>query len=228
MSKSELQDPGSDLRDSLERWAERMGCGLLVLFGSEAMGRASRGSDLDLAISFDPLPTVEDRLRIVGEIQDLCAPRSPDVVFLRPETEPVLRFEIFRNGETLYEREQGLFDGIGRLIRVDVPAAAFGTWIEGMSALWRLSSADARMADLRPAIEERLAIGAGLLARRQIDEGEARGYANPDRVRGAWLSAGLTRMDDQQHALSGLLYASDAIEGRSNRSPDVLLPGPAR
>ena len=102
-------DPGSDVRDSLERWAERKGCGLLVLFGSEAMGRARRGSDLDLAISFDPLPTAEDRLRIVGEIQDLCAPRSPDVVFLRPETDPVLRFEIFRNGETLYEREQGLF-----------------------------------------------------------------------------------------------------------------------
>ena len=86
-----------------------MGCGLLVLFGSEALGRAGRGSDLDLAISFDPLPTAEERLRIVGEIQDLCAPRSADVVFLRPETDPVLRFEIFRNGEILYERERGLF-----------------------------------------------------------------------------------------------------------------------
>ncbi len=109
MTGSELQAPGSDLRDSLERWAERMGCGLLVLFGSEALGRAGRGSDLDLAISFDPLPTAEERLRIVGEIQDLCAPRGADVVFLRPETDPVLRFEIFRNGETLYERERGLF-----------------------------------------------------------------------------------------------------------------------
>ena len=92
----------------------------------------------------------------------------------------------------------------------------------------RVITADERMADLRPAIEERLALGAGLLARRQIDAGEAREYTNPDRVRGAWLSAGLTRMDDQQHALSGLLYASDAIEGRTNRSPDVLLPAPAQ
>ena len=104
----ELQDPGSDLRDSLERWAERRGCGLLVLFGSEALGRAKQGSDLDLAISFDPLPTAGARLRIVGEIQDLCVPRRADVVFLRRETDPVLRFEIFRNGETLYERERGL------------------------------------------------------------------------------------------------------------------------
>ena len=136
------------------------------------------------------------------------------------------RFGLLIRVET--QRRHGLFGGPGRLLRDEVPASAFGTWIEGMSALWRLSTADERMADLRPAIEERLALGAGLLARRQIDAGEAQGYANPDHVRGAWLSAGLTRMDDQQHALSGLLYASDAIEGRTNRSPDVLLTGPPR
>ncbi len=126
------------------------------------------------------------------------------------------------------QREHGLFGGPGRLLRSEVPASAFGTWIEGMSALWRLSTADPRMADLRPAIEERLAIGAALLMRRQIDAVEAGGYANPDLVRGAWLSGGLTRMDDQQHALSGLLYASDALEGRTNRSPDGLLTSPDR
>ena len=109
MAGSELQDPDSDLRGSLARWAERMGCGLLLIFGSEALGRARRGSDLDLAISFDPLPTAEERLRIVGEIQDLCAARNADVVFLHPETDPVLRFEIFRDGEVLYECERGLF-----------------------------------------------------------------------------------------------------------------------
>ncbi len=36
------------------------------------------------------------------------------------------------------------------------------------------------------------------------------------------------KMDDQQHALSGLLFAADAIEGRTNRSPDELLPVAAR
>ena len=136
------------------------------------------------------------------------------------------RFGLLIRVET--QRRYGLFGGPGRLFRDEVPASAFGTWIEGMSALWRLSTADERMADLRPAIEERLALGAGLLARRQIDAGEAQQYTSPDRVRGAWLSAGLTRMDDQQHALSGLLYASDAIEGRTNRSPDVLLSGTRR
>ena len=40
-------------------------------------------------------------------------PRSgadvPDLVFVTPTTDPVLRFEIFRDGEPLYERESGLF-----------------------------------------------------------------------------------------------------------------------
>ena len=126
------------------------------------------------------------------------------------------------------QRERGLFDGLGRLIRVDVPAAAFGTWVEGLSALWRLSVADPRMADLRPEIEARLEIGASLLARRQIGAEASADYARPDRVLGAWFVNGETRMDDQQHALSGLLFAADAIEGRTNRSPDELLPAAAQ
>ena len=125
------------------------------------------------------------------------------------------------------QREEGLFGGPGRLIRVEVPASAFGTWVEGMAALWRLSASDPRMADLRPQIEERLETGASLLARRQVDGAEAEGYARPDRVLGAWLVNGETRMDDQQHALSGLLFAADALEGRTQRSPDELLPVPA-
>jgi hypothetical protein len=28
-------------------------------------------------------------------------------------------------------------------------------------------------------------------------------------------------MDDQQHALSGLLYAADALDGRARREPDA-------
>ena len=50
--------------------------------------------------------------------------------------------------------------------------------------------------DLRPALEERLACGAGLLAARQVDGG-------PVEEAGAWFRDDVTRMDDQQHSLSG-------------------------
>ena len=124
------------------------------------------------------------------------------------------------------QREHGLFGGPGSLIRVHVRAAAFGTWIEAMGALWRVAAADPRMADLKPAIEERLRVGASLLAHRQTDGVEALGYPRPDFVDGAWITRGETRMDDQQHALSGLLFAADALEGRTLRSPAERLTVP--
>lgn len=98
------------VRQALTRWARReSGCRLLVLFGSETTGRAWSESDVDLAVSFDPLPSPEERLRTIGELQDCCGGRPVDVVFLRPETDPVLRFQVFRQGEPLYEAEPGLF-----------------------------------------------------------------------------------------------------------------------
>lgn len=81
----------------------------MVLFGSSAVAGASRARDVDLALSFRELPGPARRLAMIGELQDLCGARRVDVVFLRPETDPVLRFEIFRRGTPLYEARQGLF-----------------------------------------------------------------------------------------------------------------------
>ncbi len=105
-------------------------------------------------------------------------------------------------------------------------AAGAGTWVEGLAALWRLASSDARMADLRPKIEERLACAAGILAGRQVDEAEAAAYPQPGLALGAWFRDGETRMDDQQHAFSGLLYTLDALSGRTERAPDAPTLGP--
>lgn len=97
-------------------------------------------------------------------------------------------------------------------------AAALGTWVEGSAALWRLSRTDERMADLEDDLRVRTACGASLLEQRQI-----RGRPDP-LIAGAWYVNGVTRMDDQQHAISGLLYTADALEGRDVREPDPLMP----
>lgn len=93
-------------------------------------------------------------------------------------------------------------------------AASLGTWVEGIAALWRLAAIDPRLGDLRAAILERTACGAGMLIARQYppDAGPL--------LAGAWFEGGVTRMDDQQHAISGLLYTADALEGRTERGPD--------
>ena len=55
--------------------------------------------------------------------------------------------------------------------------------------------------------------GAGMLAARQYTTGEAQEFEDPLHVEGAWFTEGITRMDDQQHALSGLLYSAPIIQG---------------
>ena len=75
-------------------------------------------------------------------------------------------------------------------------AAALGTWVEGQAALARLATIDARVADLDDRILTSARCGAGVLVERQAKSG-------------AWYDSGQTRMDDEQHAISGLAATAD-------------------
>jgi hypothetical protein len=120
------------------------------------------------------------------------------------------RFSLFIRTEA-----QKYHDGPLDMIRGPVRGtASLGTWVEGLAALWRLAAQDARLADIEDEIRERAACGAGLMVERQEppDSGPA--------LAGAWFVDGKTRMDDQQHAASALLYTADALDGRTKREPD--------
>jgi hypothetical protein len=84
-------------------------------------------------------------------------------------------------------------------------SAALGTWVEGQAALAALARTDGRLDDLRHAALESTECGAGVLVARQ------RASSDP-RVDGAWFTAGETRMDDQQHAITGLLALAVLLE----------------
>lgn len=71
-------------------------------------------------------------------------------------------------------------------------SSAVGTWVEGQAALARLAAVDDRLADLEERIVDSARCGSGVLTDRQEPNG-------------AWYARGATRMDDQQHAISGLL-----------------------
>lgn len=100
---------GTETEAALARWAAAVDCRLVVLFGSSAAEGTGRAGDIDIALWFLPMPAADRRLRMIGEIQDLCGRRRADIVFLRPETNPVLRFEIFRGGRPLHEAAAGVF-----------------------------------------------------------------------------------------------------------------------
>ena len=95
-------------------------------------------------------------------------------------------------------------------------AAGMGTWVEGLTSLHRLASIDPRMADMEEKLAERIECGAGMLRDRQVTAGEASKASNPERQQGAWFTNDITRMDDQQHALSGLLYAAPIVSNRED------------
>ena len=124
-------------------------------------------------------------------------------------------------------REHG---GLGGLLQPGDKrrAASLGTWVEGLAALWRLSVTDDRLSDLTSEIEESLSCAAGILASRQVTDEQSSDFGSPELAAGAWFAKGETRMDDQQHALSGLRYASDMADGRSDREPGLSLAAETR
>jgi hypothetical protein len=118
---------------------------------------------------------------------------------------------------------------VGSLVRgPDSRAAGHGTWVEGLTSLWRLAMVDPRISEsVRDKIAERAICASGILAARQVTEEEAQGYSRPDLARGAWFGRGETRMDDMQHALSGLIYTLGIMHDNPVREPDGTLVGPA-
>jgi hypothetical protein len=91
------------------------------------------------------------------------------------------------------------------------PPAGVGTAAEGMAALYRLAETDARLFDMRPDMAERMACSAGTMVRRQVGEADAADEPDPGLALGAWFYRSYTQVDDQQHVLSGLLGAEQAM-----------------
>jgi hypothetical protein len=120
----------------------------------------------------------------------------------------LVRFESRRTGGWLSDLLRG----------PQARAAGLGTWVEALSSLSRLAEADPRLADLKPKLDERLACSAGMLRDRQVTAPEAQRYASPAIAEGAWFDEGRTRMDDQQHALSGLALARPVLAARQQAS----------
>jgi small neutral amino acid transporter SnatA (MarC family) len=103
----------------------------------------------------------------------------------------------------------------------------YGVVDEALTGWWLTAREDPRLADLRGAIAERATCVAGLAIDEQSNAEEAAGAARPERVEGAWFTDGETRMDDQQHALAGLLRTIpivEAGEGSSSSDPGDNAP----
>lgn len=97
---------------------------------------------------------------------------------------------------------------------------AYGTIGEALTRLWRVAGAEPSLADLRDPIGWRALCNASLTIAHQVDAEQAEAATDPERVRGAWVYGGTTRMDDQQHALSSLLQAIDIVRAGAPEEDD--------
>jgi small neutral amino acid transporter SnatA (MarC family) len=102
----------------------------------------------------------------------------------------------------------------GRLVRGTYEARGgwYGVVGEALTGWWLTAQEEPRLADLREPIAERATCIAGLAISEQSDAEDAADAARPERVGGAWFTGGETRMDDQQHALAGLLRTIPIVE----------------
>lgn len=94
--------------ESLVAWCNTRDIALCVLFGSRARGTARPESDYDLALKTAHTPAPLDRIAWQVELEDLLD-ANVSIVLLTPVTDPVLGWEIARDGQLIYERDRGLW-----------------------------------------------------------------------------------------------------------------------
>ena len=96
----------------------------------------------------------------------------------------------------------------------------YGVIGEALTGWWLVAGQDPRLAEVRDAISDRATCVAGLAVSAQSGAEDAAGAARPGRVEGAWFREGVTRMDDQQHAISGLLRTIPIARAGTPSDPD--------
>lgn len=200
------------------------------IFPREGWGRAADRIGAYLATSRDDKeghwPPVQDHWAAYGlsetvEFQD--RPRPPltpaEVAYARRQA------ELFGASVRWVAERLGPW---GAAVRgPDVPrGGGYGTISEALTGLWLTARADPRLRSLEQPIAERAECIAGLAIAAQSDRADARRFQRPDRVAGAWFRDGETRMDDQQHALAGLLRTIPIVRAQAQATPSKESPSP--
>lgn len=85
-------------------WCENKPVRLCVLFGSQATQETHPHSDVDLAVWPDVSPAPLEKVQWVVELETLLE-QSVSLVVVSPELDPVLGFEIVKNGRVIFEEE---------------------------------------------------------------------------------------------------------------------------
>ena len=101
-------------QSKLRAWCERENIQLCVVFGSQATGKTHSKSDVDLAVwmssasGASPRSEARRRLRWQRELEEIVG-ADVSLVLVTIDLNPVLGFEIMRDGVLIYEAEPDLW-----------------------------------------------------------------------------------------------------------------------
>lgn len=87
--------------------AKKYGLLLVVKFGSRAKGNHRSNSDIDIAYLAEPSLSLEDETKLSTDLAEILRGKI-DLADIR-QASPLLRYHIFRYGQSIYERQTGLF-----------------------------------------------------------------------------------------------------------------------
>lgn len=89
-------------------WCSNKPVKLCVLFGSQATGRQRPDSDVDLAIWPDQAPSAQTKLTWLRELETMLG-KPVSLALVSADLDPVLGFEIVRDGRLVYEQQPELW-----------------------------------------------------------------------------------------------------------------------
>lgn len=99
----------TEIISALQAWSQQKPLRLCVLFGSQATGKAHAHSDVDIALWPEKPLTATEKLTWLNELMTLLD-NEVSLVLVSPDLDPVLGFEIVRDGRLILEREPGLWE----------------------------------------------------------------------------------------------------------------------
>jgi len=102
-----VNDLSAERQTAIEHWAREHDFRLVVLFGSRARGDARPESDYDVAIWPGGHEQPRDRLRWVAQLEKIVG--APAQLVVVRQVDPVLGWEIARDGKPLVEAEEGMW-----------------------------------------------------------------------------------------------------------------------
>jgi len=91
-------------RKKIKKIAEKYQLKLVVLYGSQATGKAKSNSDIDIAILGERRIDFDKHIELINEFTSLFQTDEVDVKLLH-DTNPLFRYQVMRDGILLYGKD---------------------------------------------------------------------------------------------------------------------------